>query len=129
MSGLSFRTRILGALKRYDFAGDHANVSVPQDGMTLSGSERGFLHVPYARVKRVRVGFTETKNGLIYEAKIWLDGERAPLRFFPYDNGDWANYRVAMRGLAAQLNTQGQLARVERGVSKFDAALGPALMA
>jgi len=127
--GPTFRSRIVGALRRHDFDGDFAEVSTAPDGLTLKGADRGFLHVPFERVVRLRVGFTEAKQGLIYEAKVWLDGERAPLAFFLYDRREDARgYSGAMRALAASLAESGKLDRVQRGVSLFGALLGPALM-
>ena len=128
-AGPTFRSRIVGALRRRDFDGDFAEVSTAPDGFTLKGADRGFLHVPFERVVRMRVGFTETKSGLVYEAKVWLDGERVPLAFFPYDRTDARGYSGAMRALAASLAESGKLDRVQRGVSSVEALLGPALIA
>lgn len=127
--GIAFRCRAVRALRRRDFDGDHVVVKVGRDGLTLTGATRGFLHVPMDRVARLRAGFTESKYGPIHEAKLWLGGERDPLRFFPYDRTDDPAYAAAVRKLAVALANRGALSRVERGVSTFEAFFGPALMA
>ena len=128
MQQASFRTYIVRALKRRDFAGTFANVTVAQDGLTLKGDERGFLHVPFARIARMRVGFTETRSGLIYETKIWLEDEDRPLTLHP-DRDNLLGYAAAVRATATALNDAGRFGRVYRGLSTFEALLGPVLMA
>jgi len=76
----------------------------------------------------VRAGFTETKHGQIYEARIWIDGEEAPLRLFPFERSDRPLYGAAMRTLTQEMQALGHLSRVQSGVSKFEAILAPALI-
>jgi hypothetical protein len=128
MTEASFRSYVVRALRQRDFAGAFATISVAHDGVTLKGDEKGFLHVPFARVARMRVGFTEAKQGLIYETRIWLEGEAKPLRLFP-DRENLPAYGASIRGIADGLARVGRSDRVEGGVSVFEASLGPALMA
>lgn len=125
----SFRCRVVRALRRRDFCGDHIIATITGDGITLRGQGRGFLHVPLDRVDRLRAGFTESKYGPIHETNVWLEGEREPLRIFPYDRTDDRSYSTGIRMLAAALAERGKLGRVERGLSTFEALFGPALMA
>lgn len=124
-----FRAVMTRSLRRRDFDGDFATVTVVADGLTLKGEKRGFLHVPFERVEGARVGFTEAKYGLIYEAKVWLDGEKAPLQLFPYGGEEQHRYGTAMRGLASALHERGRISRIRRGTSLFEALIGPMLMA
>lgn len=117
------------ALRRRDFEGDHVVVKIGRDGLSLTGATRGFLHLPMDRVAQLRAGFTESKYGPVYEAKLWLDGERDPIPFIPCDRSEEAAYAAAVRKLAAALAEKGAPGRVERGHSMFEAFLGPALMA
>lgn len=123
-----FRAVMTRSLRRWDFDGDFATVTVVADGMTLKGEKRGLLHVPFERVEGARIGFTEAKYGLIYEAKVWLDGEKGPLQLLPYGREEEHRYGGAMRGLASALDERGRLARIQRGTSLFEALIGPGLM-
>jgi hypothetical protein len=124
---LAFRAYLLGSLKRRDFDGRFVTVEVAPDGVTLKGERGGFLHLPLERVARLRAGFTEGKYGPVYEARLWLDGEPAPLLFYPLEHQDRPAYAAAIRTIASALHARGG-ARLERGVNAIGAALGPALM-
>lgn len=111
---------------REGFAGSYADVAVARDGVTIKGEERGFFHLPLARIARMRLGFNETRSGIIYEVKLWIEGERKPMPLHPLRES-LASYAAATRMLAAALEQDGKLARVHTGVSKFAALLGPVL--
>ncbi len=125
---VAFRCKVVRAFRRRDFDGDYVAATITGKGITLRGEGRGFLYVPFERVVRMRAGVTKTKYGPIYETSVWLDGEREPLRFFPYDRTDDRGYSAAVRALAAALAARGKLGRVERGLSVFDTFSGPALI-
>jgi hypothetical protein len=123
----TFRVHMNGRLRRAGLAGDYGVVIVSRDGLTIKGATSGSIQVPWTRIARGRIGYTETKSGLIYEARFWTDEERT-LRLFPLDRGEHAAYAVAMRSLTRELAAIGRLDRIETGVSKFEAMLGPVLI-
>lgn len=121
----SFRVTISLLPPREGFAGSYADVAVAPEGVTIKGEERGFFHLPLARIARMRLGFNESRSGIDYEVKIWIEGERDPMPLYPLRHE--ASYAAAMRTLAAALEQDGKLARVHTGVSKFGALIGPVL--
>lgn len=124
--GPTFRTAVASSLRLKDFRGDYADVAVAADGITFKGERQGFLHVPFARIARLRAGFVEGKTGKTYRALVWLEGEEdAPLLLLPlYDD---AAYASAVRAIAARLAGDGRLTRVEGGTTKADAIIGSML--
>ena len=122
----SFRVTISLLPPREGFAGSYADVAVAPEGVTIKGEERGFFHLPLARIARMRLGFNESRSGITYEVKIWIEGEREPMALQPLRES-LAPYAAAMRVLAAALAQDGKLARVHTGVSKFGALIGPVL--
>lgn len=124
--GLRFRTAVVSSLRFKDFRGDYADVAVGADGITFTGERQGLLHVPFARIARLRVGFVEAKTGKVFRSLLWLDGdEEAPIYLLPMD--DDAAYANAMRAIAARLASDGRLSRVEGGTTKLDALIGSML--
>jgi hypothetical protein len=123
----NFRVHMNGRLRRAGLAGDFAVASVSRDGLTIKGATSGSTQVPWTRIARGRIGYTETKYGVIYEARMWTDDEPA-LTLFPLDLDEHAAYAGAMRSLARELAAIGRLERIETGVSKFEALVGPMLV-
>jgi hypothetical protein len=123
----TFKILILWRALREDFAGMYADVAVGPDGLTFKGDEKGFFHLPFSRIARIRPGFIEAKGGGYYETKIWVEGERGPMTLRPPRDQTLAPYAAAMRLLASRLEKDGKLARVHVGVSKFEALLPPLL--
>lgn len=122
-----FSTAVASPFTEKDFRGRHVDVAVVADGITFKGEQRGFLHVPFARIARMRAGFFESKTGKSFETRVWLDGEDKPLRLLPVYYDDDGAYARAVRAIAARLQADGALARVEGGTSKIDALVAPVL--
>lgn len=122
----TFRVHMNGRLQRAGLAGDFAVVSISHDGLTIKGATSGSIQVPWTRIARGRIGYTETNYGLIYEARFWTD-EQPALRLIPLDSDEHATYAAGMRSLAKELAAIGRLERIETGVSKFEALVAPML--
>lgn len=114
---------------REDFEGAYAVVAIDSTGVTLSGEKGGTLHVPLSRIRLARAGFTESKSARLYELRLWVDGLPRPLQLCPHGVANHGPYKATVHALAAAMAEQGTLQRMHTGVSRFDALLGPVLMA
>lgn len=125
--GPHFGTAVVSPLTEKDFRGRHVDVAVAADGITFKGEVSGFLHVSFAQIAKMRVGFFESETGKAFQTRVWLDGEDKPLRLLPVYVDDDGAYVRAVRAIAARLQADGALARVESGTSKIDALIAPVM--
>ena len=123
----AFRVHLNEPMQRAGLGGNFARVAATHDGLTITGESAGSLRLPWSTLHRARVGFTETTYGLVYEALLSPAGEPA-VRLLPYDHSDLAGYADAMRMLTRELSANGRAARIELGISKFEALFAPVLV-
>lgn len=126
-TGPAFHAIATRALKREGFAGDHIWVGCREGRLDLIGEKGGQIRLAPKDILRIRIGYEETKYSKIYQTVIWRRGATKPLDLTPV--GDHrANYAATMRAFAGQMAAAGLQNRIERGVSKFSAMLGPVLI-
>jgi hypothetical protein len=126
-AGPAFHAIATRALRREGFAGDHVWVGCREGRLDLIGEKGGEIRLMPKDILRIRIGYEESKYAKIYQTVIWRQGTAKPLDLTPV--GDHrANYGVTMRTFAGQMMASGHQNRIERGVSKFSAVLGPALI-
>jgi hypothetical protein len=126
-AGPAFHAIATRALKREGFAGDHIWVGCREGRLDLIGEKDGQIRLTPKDILRIRIGYEETKYSKIFQTVIWREGAGKPLDLTPL--GDHrAHYAATVRAFAAQMAAAGLQDRVERGVSKFSAVLGPVLI-
>jgi hypothetical protein len=75
----AFAVPVTRRLRAHGLRGREAQVTLAGDALQIAGADSGVLVLPPARVQRLRVGWEETKHGVIHEARLWLVGEAKPL--------------------------------------------------
>ena len=123
-AGPAFHAIATRALKREGFAGDHIWVGCREGRLDLIGEKGGQIRLAPKDIRRIRIGYEETKYSKIYQTAIWRQGAARPLDLTPV--GDHrVPYGTTMRAFAGQMAAAGLQDRIERGMSKFSAMLGP----
>jgi hypothetical protein len=83
------------------------------------------LEIHLARIAKMRVGYTESKEGLHYETYVWIEGDAKPIYLAPLDDGELTAYRANIRVLASAMGKAGR--PVLTGTSLFNALIAPTL--
>ncbi|MGH6941271.1 hypothetical protein [Hypericibacter sp.] len=126
-TGPAFHAITTRALKREGFVGDYIWVDCREGRLELIGEKAGQIRLAPKDIQRLRIGYEETKYSKIYQTVIWRQGAAKPLDLTPLSEHR-VNYAVTVRVFAGQMVASGFQNRVERGVSKFSAILGPVLI-
>lgn len=121
----NFRTALGWGMGRRGVKGAYADAAAGPGGLTLRGEKGGELQIPLANIAKMRVGFTESKNGIDYETYLWLNGDPKPIFLAPLGHGEHQAYRANIRVLASAMGKAGR--PVVTGTSIFNALLAPAL--
>lgn len=114
-------------LRNTGLEGKFARAMLHEGALQLQDDTNHIVRIPLADISRVRIGYVEGK-WRTYHTRIWRDALDKPLEIVPI-NSTFTGYRETITELTRQLAERDCLDRIETGSSKFDALLGPVLMA
>jgi hypothetical protein len=104
-----------------------ATITLADGTLVFTGKRGGELRVVPSAVQRLRAGIEPSKHGKLYCARLWLEGDQRPIVI-------WANrssadaYVPMIRDFGVAVAAAGRLDRLERGTTKFSAAMLLGLM-
>lgn len=114
-------------LRALGLEGQLAWAMLHDGALQLQDEANHIVRIPIDDIARIRLGYVEAKRRW-YSVRIWCDVLDKPFEIIPLIN-TWSAYRETMNDLVRLLAEHDRLSRVETGSSKFDAVLGPLLMA
>lgn len=123
----TFQFSVNKQLRRTGLEGPHASAMIHDGALHLRDGFNHIARIPFDEITRVRFGFVDGKLRT-YSMRVWCSTLDTPLEFVPLKQS-WTNYRETATTLVQQLLERDGVARIETGSTKFDALLGPALMA
>ena len=108
--------RLTRSLKRAGLRGGPVTGEWSGAALALTGAQEGHLRIDSAMVQRIRCGYIEGKYGRFYETRVWLMGERKPIKLEP-QKPDEIPYGTVMRLFARKVAVQRGVTAVERGTT------------
>lgn len=103
-------------------------VLVTNGTLELRGEVSGNVYIAPLNISRVRIGFSEAKNGKFWLTRISTSAESKPIDLRPTP-ATRQGYTIVITRFVELMGANGLRDRIETGSSKFDALFGPVLMA
>ena len=114
---MEFRAPLSRQLRQLGLTGKAVIVSLGDDGVDMAGADAGKLSLPLADITRLRVGFEESKAGVMPLLRLWRSGETESLLLV--GSLDRAAYAAFVRALVARLLAARPDVLVETGSGLF----------
>lgn len=120
---IAFRAGISRRLRRRGLRGRSVAVSFRDERLTVAGDTFGVIDVDLAQIRRLRVGFAQSRSTTYRQVLVWSEGSGVPLLLGTADAAEHARFAALVRALADSLLRARHRVRVETGESKRWAAV------
>lgn len=123
----SFQFQLNKQLRNTGLEGKLAWAMLHEGSLQLQDDQNHVVQISLDEITRMRIGYVDGK-WRTYHTRIRCSPSDKPLELVPVKS-TWPGYGETINELARQLIEHDRLDRIETGSSKFDALLGPLLMA